>query len=169
MSLFSVDLPHRFMFKTGGEKWDGSKEQELEDYLNELSTAIEDQFRRLHTRQADTADSPTDGNILTVDEDGGIVDSGKSDSDYAHIAGSETFTGEKTFSIFPITPSAAPDADYEVANKKYCDDTFLPLAGGTMTGDIDFDQNEAKQLVIENRTSDPTSPATGEIWFRTDV
>jgi len=24
-------------------------------------------------------------------------------------------------------------------------------------------------FVIENRTSDPTNPATGQIWFRTDV
>jgi len=29
---------------------------------------------------------------------------------------------EITFDIFPITPSAAPDANYEVANKKYVDD-----------------------------------------------
>lgn len=32
-----------------------------------------------------------------------------------------------TFGLFPMTPSAAPDADYEVANKKYVDDT---VAGG---------------------------------------
>ena len=24
-------------------------------------------------------------------------------------------------------------------------------------------------LIIENRTSDPDSPATGQIWFRTDI
>lgn len=35
--------------------------------------------------------------------------------------------------------------------------------------DIDFQQKEAKQLVIENRTSDPSSPVTGEIWIRTDL
>ena len=35
--------------------------------------------------------------------------------------------------------------------------------------DIDFQQKQAKQLVIENRTSDPASPVTGEIWFRTDL
>ena len=35
---------------------------------------------------------------------------------------SESIGGEWTFGIFPITPSAAPDADYEVANKKYVDD-----------------------------------------------
>jgi len=31
-------------------------------------------------------------------------------------------TQELTFAKFPVTPSAAPDADYEVANKKYVDD-----------------------------------------------
>lgn len=33
----------------------------------------------------------------------------------------------------------------------------------------DFKQHQAKQLVIENRTSDPGSPVAGQIWFRTDV
>jgi len=32
-------------------------------------------------------------------------------------------TGDFIFLNFPITPSAAPDADYEVANKKYVDDS----------------------------------------------
>ena len=28
---------------------------------------------------------------------------------------------------------------------------------------------EAVGMIIENRTSDPSSPATGQIWFRTDL
>jgi hypothetical protein len=40
------------------------------------------------------------------------------------------------FATFPITPSAAPDADYEVANKKYIDDKFpVNLASG-VTGTL---------------------------------
>lgn len=42
-----------------------------------------------------------------------------------------TLIGEVTFDTFPITPSDAPDADYEVANKKYVDDRidgFKPKA-----------------------------------------
>ena len=35
--------------------------------------------------------------------------------------GVQAITGVKTFSSFPITPSANPVADYEVANKKYVD------------------------------------------------
>ena len=34
----------------------------------------------------------------------------------------QTVNGIKTFGSFPVTPSAAPTADYEVANKKYVDD-----------------------------------------------
>lgn len=32
-------------------------------------------------------------------------------------------TGTKTFGEFPITPSAAPTTDYQVANKKFVDDS----------------------------------------------
>jgi len=35
-----------------------------------------------------------------------------------------TFTAENTFDVFPITPSDVPDADYEVVNKKYVDDSI---------------------------------------------
>jgi hypothetical protein len=44
----------------------------------------------------------------------------------------------------------------------------LPTAGGTMTGNIDFGQNEACKMVIEVRTSDPSTPVTGQVWFRSD-
>lgn len=43
--------------------------------------------------------------------------------------------GTTTFSVFPVTPSAAPDADYEVANKKYVDDNTsssgIPFGDGS--------------------------------------
>jgi hypothetical protein len=35
--------------------------------------------------------------------------------------------------------------------------------------DIDMQKQEIKNLVIENRTSDPTSPVEGQIWLRTDL
>lgn len=37
------------------------------------------------------------------------------------------------------------------------------------TGSVEFNQQQALQLVIENRTSDPGSPVTGQIWLRTDL
>ena len=38
-------------------------------------------------------------------------------------AGAQTIAGTKTFSSFPVTPSSAPTTDYQVANKKYVDDS----------------------------------------------
>ncbi len=34
---------------------------------------------------------------------------------------------------------------------------------------VQFAQQQALQFVIENRTSDPGSPAVGELWLRTDL
>jgi len=34
---------------------------------------------------------------------------------------------------------------------------------------IIMNQKQIASLVIENRTSDPTSPVEGQIWIRTDV
>lgn len=36
-------------------------------------------------------------------------------------------------------------------------------------GDIDMRGNQVKSLRLENRTSDPASPAVGQIWLRTDL
>jgi len=63
------------------------------------------------------------GNLIIPD--GGTIGSA-SDTDVMTIDAS----GNTTFSVFPITPSAAPDADYEVANKKYVDDN---AGGGAST------------------------------------
>lgn len=60
--------------------------------------------------------------------DDGMIGS-ESDTDIMTLAAD----GTCTFSVFPVTPSAAPDADYEVANKKYVDDN----AGGAHTHDGD--------------------------------
>ena len=63
-----------------------------------------------------------------------------------NITEAQTISGVKTFSAKPVLS-----------------------AGATLASDMDFAQNEATSLVIENRTSDPATPATGQIWFRTDV
>lgn len=36
-------------------------------------------------------------------------------------------------------------------------------------GNLDVQQNEIKQLVIDQKSSDPNSPAVGQIWYRTDL
>lgn len=61
-----------------------------------------------------------------------------SDDQDKTLSGDVSFSGAVTFSDFPITPSAAPDADYEVANKKYVDDSVVTVPGrktGAYTGD----------------------------------
>ena len=50
---------------------------------------------------------------------GGVINWDSGNAIITHSA------GILTFSVFPITPSSAPDADYEVANKKYVDDSVL--------------------------------------------
>jgi len=67
-----------------------------------------------------TSTTVTLGGNLIIPNSGTIGSVG--DTDVMTIDAS----GNCTFSVFPITPSAAPDADYEVANKKYVDDN----AGG---------------------------------------
>jgi hypothetical protein len=54
----------------------------------------------------------------------------------------QTIAGTKTFSSFPKTPSSAPSADYDAANKKYVDDSVSSAGGGDMlkaTYDTDND------------------------------
>ena len=36
-------------------------------------------------------------------------------------------------------------------------------------GDVNFKQHQGVGFVIENRTSDPSSPVVGQIWIRTDL
>lgn len=37
------------------------------------------------------------------------------------------------------------------------------------TGSTNLNQNQIKDFVIDQRTSDPSSPAVGQIWYRTDL
>ena len=54
---------------------------------------------------------------------------------YGHIDDqAQTLAGIKTFTSFPITPTAEPTTDYQVANKKYVDDN----AGGTVSNHFQF-------------------------------
>lgn len=45
-------------------------------------------------------------------------------------SGNQTIAGIKTFSSFPVTPSTAPTANYQAANKKYVDDKVAGSAIG---------------------------------------
>jgi len=52
---------------------------------------------------------------------------------YGHIDDQiQTIAGVKTFSSFPVSPSSAPTADYQFANKKYVDDNAGGGGGGLL-------------------------------------
>ncbi len=47
--------------------------------------------------------------------------------------------------------------------------TTNPGAKLDVNGDIDVNNNQIKNFRIENRSSDPATPAVGQIWIRTDL
>ena len=86
-------------------------------------------------------------------------------------------TDVTTFGVFPVTPSSAPTTDYQVANKKYVDDTASSPASITMvtanTGTaytIDLANGTCFNLTLNGNVTF-TFPATGtanimrEFWI----
>jgi len=65
----------------------------------------------------------TNGSLIIADA--GNIGSA-SDTDAMAISAG----GEVSFTVFPVTPNAAPDADLEVANKKYVDDNISSCVAG---------------------------------------
>jgi hypothetical protein len=62
------------------------------------------------------------------------------------------------------THTASEVTDLATTVQAYTLDQFAdPVAS------VDFAQQQALQFVIENRTSDPGAPASGQIWLRTDL
>ena len=75
------------------------------------------------------------------------------DTNYVAMTGNQTIAGIKTFSSFPVSPSSAPTADYEMANKKYVDDTAfagVPDATESTPGKAEL----ATQAETDNGTDD---------------
>ena len=174
MGEFNVSLPKRFHYETDTSE---GKERELEDYLHKLDSALEEVLSRLFGRLTETVDGPTTGNLTKVDEDGQLIDSGVAYDNLALLTGNQTIAGVKTFSSFPVTPSSDPTTNYQVANKKYVDDSVVSLLwevdGGDTemksADDMDMQNMQIKGMCIENRTNDTGCTQTGRIWFRTDV
>jgi hypothetical protein len=62
------------------------------------------------------------------------------------------------------TQAAATISDLAATVQAYTLDLFAdPVAS------VNFNGQQALSFVIENRTSDPGSPTTGQIWLRTDL
>lgn len=62
----------------------------------------------------------------------------------------------------------APSA-HATSHKNGGSDELLLHEFGEPTASVQFAQQQALQLVVENRTSDPSSPVAGQIWLRTDL
>lgn len=56
--------------------------------------------------------------LMTMDSSGVM---GFDTNQYVALTGNQSIDGVKTFTSFPITPSATPTTDYQVANKAYVD------------------------------------------------
>lgn len=81
------------------------------------------------------------------------------DSTKVSLTGNETVAGTKTFSSFPVTPSSAPTTNYQVANKKYVDDsvdvvfsTTAPLDTSVLWIDTDDDTIAGSNGVVSDET-----------------
>ena len=57
----------------------------------------------------------------------------------------------------------------EAALRNLLEDYLLRDGSLPMTGHLDFGGNEAVNYRVENRTSDPSSPAAGREWLREDL
>lgn len=88
---------------------------------------------------AKLTDIPT--KLSQLENDTNYLDS---DTNFVHKTGDEEIKGIKTFES-SIVCSMTPGNDNHLVNKKYVDNkvgTYLPLAGGKMTGNIDMNNKE---------------------------
>jgi hypothetical protein len=76
-----------------------------------------------------------------------------------------------------ITGTLSDQTDLQTALNAKADDSTLAATVQAYTLDtfadpvasVGFNGQQALAFVIENRTSDPGSPVTGQIWIRTDL
>lgn len=103
--------------------------------------------------------SSVDDRIATFDGATGklIQDSGTTLSDISSALGGKSNTGHVHAGTDITSGTVA------AARLPTLDAITAPVAA------VNFAQQQATSLVIENRTSDPVSPVTGQIWLRTDL
>ena len=148
-SEFNIDLPPRYEYREDMDE--AANLKELDNYILSLHAALEMILRDLFFRLSDVADSPTDGNVATVNEDGNVVDGGKVfDTD-------GTLAGNSDNSI-PTEKAVKTYVDGQKLNDHVAPD-----------GNVDFNDRQAIDFILENRTDDTGMTVTGQVWFRTDV
>lgn len=100
---------------------------------------------------------------------------GLSDGDYGDVtvSGGGTVmtvdTGAVAYSELSGVPSDFTPSTHAASHKLAGSDVILLHEFGLPTGSVDFNKQQALSFVFENRTSDPGTPATGQVWLRTDL
>jgi len=166
MGEFNIQLPPRFQFLSGSQE---EKDRQLEEYLFRMGNVIEESLLRLFSRVTETADTPTDGHIASLNEDGQIEDGG--------IAK----TALLLTSALDTDGTLAANSDSKIATQK-ATKTYVGTQVATMlwevdggdtemktADDMDMQNMQIKGMCVENRTDDTGCTQTGRLWFRTDV
>lgn len=115
-------------------------------------------------------------NEWEISNDGGSYYAVSTSNDVTNLDGtdSNTFTldqddtGGDVSLVFGTT--LAESLKWDSANSRFVlsDDLFLD-GGLTLNGDLDFDQNQAVDMVLHQGTSFPAGPVEGQTFYRTDL
>lgn len=113
-----------YLYQMGIPEWNTNQEY----FINSRAMGSDGDIYKSLTG---TSGTPNVGN----DPVGDIVNWEKESSKFVDLATNQTIEGIKTFSSFPITPSSSPATDYQVANKKYVDDSIASIGGANLSTD----------------------------------
>ena len=116
--------------------------------------------------KADKVPNATRGNFATLSSSGNLVDSGKKDSDFVHISGSETISGNKLFSQ---TTSFRNGVVLENNAVQHSDlsgfDWIVDKDNNTVQGALDFKENTSNKVTsISSVSTDNQYPTAKCMW-----
>ena len=112
-AMYTVSQLVSYLFQAGIPEWNTNQEY----HINSITIGTDGNLYKSITNSNSGNDPVTDGGV-NWDDIAGV-------NDFVNLTTAQTVGGVKTFSSFPVTPSSAPTADYQVANKKYVDDNAL--------------------------------------------
>jgi len=96
--------------------------------------------------------SGTSINLICTKNDGAKVKNGNGN---IVLSDNVALLDNATFTAFPVTPSSVPTTDYQVSNKKYVDDTVLPVSEAvTKTGSNCLTLNGTDNYISVNPDTD---------------
>lgn len=125
-------------------------EQQIQDILNSLALKADKTIQviagtglsgggNLQANRTLSVNYGTTEGTVAQGNDSRIVNS-------VQTSGDQTIEGTKTFSSFPVTPSAAPTEEYQAVNKKYVDDALYLQP--SMTGSITLNGTTDNTVVM---------------------